>query len=751
MFETLFQYPARVFAKGEFLFLSPAPPWLLAVAILLAAGGLALLNFRSSGASRVNRRQRTAIWALEALTAALLLVILWQPALRVSSLRPRQNIVAVVVDDSRSMSLADEGPRRIDAAARVLNDGLLQGLSDRFQVRLYRAGRKLERIPGSAELTANQIATRLGETLRQAVAESATLPIGAIVLLSDGADNTGGIDLASLTDVRQRRIPVHTIGFGREQMGKDAELTGVELPARAVKGSKIAVQASFRQRGFSGGKARLLARSAGKTLASREVALRADGEAQTETLLVNAGEPGPQTIEVAIEGLEGEENPGNNALRRLVSVASARPRILYLEGEPKWDYKFLRRAMDDDRSVDFVSILRTTQNKIYRQGVANPQELEQGFPARAGELFTYQGLVIGGVEASYFTPAQQEAIRLFADRRGGGVLFLAGRAGLSDGGYASSPFAEILPVSLPDRKNTFKREPANAELTPAGRESAILRLEDSAERNAERWKKLPHLANYQEVGAAKPGAVVLAEAIPTSKGRFPLLATQAYGRGHVAMLATGGTWRWRMWQESTDTSHATFWQQLMRWLVSDTPSAVAGSTPRQVLSDDTRVELRGEVRDKLYSPVSDAMVEARVSGPGGLSATIPLPLEALSQGVYTAEWTAEKPGSYLVDLVATRGGQELGRDTIHFRREDGVAENFAVEQNRELLTKLSAETGGSYYRPANASKLLDEITFSEAGMTVKENFDLWNMPIVFLLLMALMAAEWLLRRRWGAV
>ncbi len=751
MFETLFQYPYRVFAKGEFLFLSPAPVWLLGLAVVLAIAGLALLNFRRTGVSRLDRRQRSLIFALQSLTVALLLVMLWQPVLRVSSLKPRQNIVAVVVDDSRSMALADGPTRRIDAAKQLLDANLLAKLSDRFQVRLYRAGEQLERVPATSKLTAAGNATRLGDTLRQAVAESATLPVGAIVLLSDGADNSGGIDLQSLTEVRQRRIPVHTIGFGREQMSRDAELVSVELPARAVRGSKLAVQVSFRQRGYSGTRARIAARADGKTLASREVVLRGDGESQSETLLVAAGEPGPRTIEVAIEGLEGEENTGNNALRRLVSVSPVRPRVLYIEGEPKWDYKFIRRAMDEDKSVDLVSILRTTQNKIYRQGIAEPKELEAGFPAQAEDLFAYQGLVIGAVEASYFTANQQEAIKLFADRRGGGVLFLGGRNGLSDGGYAASPFAEILPVALPDRKNTFRREPATVELTAAGRDSAIMRLDDAPERNAERWKKLPYLANYQEVGSPKPGAVVLAELLPTSKGRFPLLATQSYGRGHVAAFTTGGTWRWRMWQEHTDTSHATFWQQLFRWLVSDTPAQVVGSTPKPVLSDETRVELRGEIRDKAYRPVSDAAVEARITGPQGLSATVPLTLEPLSDGVYRADWTAAAPGSYVVELVATRGGQEVGRDTLHFRREDGVAERFGVEQNRELLTKLANETGGAYYRPDEAGRLADDIRFSEAGLTVRENFDLWNMPAVFWLLLLLIGGEWLLRRRWGAV
>ncbi len=748
MFELLFSYPARIFSKGEIVFLGAAPVWALWIAIVAAAVGLGLLIMRRTSMPSV---RRATIWTLQSLLAALLLTLLWQPALRVSSLKPQQNVVAVMVDDSRSMTTNEGGSTRLDQARQTLDSGLLQKLSDRFQVRLYRSGAGIERVSKTADFKGAQVATRLGDSLKQAAGEAATLPVGAVVVLSDGADNSGGIDAASLAEVRRLRIPVHTIGYGREKFDKDLELTQVELPARTLNGARLAAQVSFRQNGYANRKARLVARSDGKILANREVLLKADGRTQTESLLFAAGNPGPRTIEVAVEGLDGEENAKNNSLRRLVTVETAKPRVLYFEGEPRWDYKFIRRAFEEDKSVDLVSLLRTTPNKVYRQGVANPKELEDGFPAKAEELLAYQGLIIGGVEASYFTPTQQEAIKLFVDRRGGGVLFLGGRTGLADGGYNASQFAEILPVGLPDRKNTFHRDPANTELTPAGRDNLITRLDDSPDKNAEIWKKLPYLANFQELGTPKPGAVVLAEALPTSKGRLPLLVTQNFGRGRVAVLATAGTWRWRMLLDHADTKHATFWQQMLRWLVLDTPSRLSVSTPKTVLSDESQAPLRAELRDKTYLPVSDALVEARMTGPDGVTITVPMEPDPLNEGVYNANWTADKPGSYLAEVTARRGDEDLGKDLVNFRREDGVAENFGLEQNRELLEKLSSETGGHYYKPTEINKLVEEITFSEAGITVRETRDLWNMPIVFLLILLLRGSEWFLRRNWGAV
>jgi uncharacterized membrane protein len=405
--------------------------------------------------------------------------------------------------------------------------------------------------------------------------------------------------------------------------------------------------------------------------------------------------------------------------------------------------------MEDERSVQLTTILRTTQNKSYRQGLKDPKEMEEGFPVRAEELFAFDALVLGTVELAWFTPSQQELIRNFVDRRGGGVLFLGGRSSFSEGGWVRSPLSELIPVALPDRKGTFHRAPAAVELTAAGRDDLLTRIEEAPDRNAERWKKLPTLADYQELGPPRPGAVVLAELLPTSKGRLPLLATQNFGRGRTAVLATGGTWRWQMSQPLEDLSHERFWQQMLRWLVADAPSRVTAAMPRQVLSDEKQVRLRAEVRDASYQAVADAKVEARILGPEGLSAQVEMVPDPTTPGAYTLDWEAPKPGSYLTEVIAKRGETDLGRDTFTFLREDGVAENFGTQQNRELLTRLSAETGGSYYPISGAARLATDINYSEAGLSVREAKDLWSMPIVFLLIIGLRSAEWLLRRRWG--
>jgi uncharacterized membrane protein len=752
MFQLLFKYPAPVFSKGEFVLLAGWPTWVLVLFLLAATAGLALLIRlrRRQARSDLTSFQTTVIWLLESATVALLLLLLWQPAMSVAELKPQQNIIAILVDDSRSMSIFENGATREAKAVQALRSGTLAALQQKFQTRLYRLDSGVTRVSNLAELKASAPATRIGDGLKQLTEETAGLPIGAVVLLSDGSDNTGGIDRETITALRERHIPVHTVGFGQEQMARDIEIEDAEVESRALADSRLAVTVSFRQRGYAGRTSMLRVGDGGKTVGAREVTFGRDGEIQSESLLFDAGDAGAKAFQFSIDPLPGEANASNNSVVRLVNVEAGRRRILYMEGEPRWEYKFIRRAVEDDPVIHLVSMVRTTENNIYRQGIDDPTELADGFPSQSEDLFRYQALIIGSVEANYFTPGQQDLIKRFVNQRGGGLLLLGGRFALADGGWAASNMADLLPVVLPNRKNTFQRDPATVELTPAGAESIICRLVDDPDRNVERWKKLPYLMNYQDPGTPKPGAVVLAT-MSTGRGKLPFLVTENYGLGRTAVLATGGSWRWRMALPLEDQSHATFWQQLLRWLVTDTPGRVTASLTSPILFDAGRIQLSTAVRNKDYLPESDAHVEARITGPGGSSALVELTPDPTSPGLYHANWTADKAGSYHAEVVARTGDTEVGQDAVSFQRIDGVAENFHTEQNRELLQKLSSETGGRYWRPKDLSSLASEIPYSEAGITVRETKELWDMPAVFLLIVALRSAEWLLRRRWGFV
>jgi hypothetical protein len=771
MFEFFLKYPRSMYARGQFALLGAWPKWMLALLILAVAAGLAwLIRSRLAQAAPMMRGWRVwIIWGLQTLLAALVLVLLWHPAITVAELKPQQNIIAVLVDDSRSMAISEEGISRQAQAVEALQNGVLASLNRSFQTRLYRVDAVPARIDSLNDVKPDAPSTRIGDSLKQLSEETSDLPIGAVVLLSDGADNSGGIAEDAINALRARHIPVHTVGFGRERAAHDVELDDAVVAPRAVADSRIAVKITLHQRGYAGAKITLTVRdvNAGqvKVLAARTITLRPDGNLQTETLMCDIGGAGARTLQIAAAPLPGEENAANNAVTRMVNVGSEPRRILYIENEPRWEYKFIRQAEEDDRMVQIASMVRTSENKVYRQGIADPKELAGGFPSRPEEMFVYQGLIIGSVEAGYFTRGQQELIREFVDRRGGGLLLLGGQFALADGGWNASNLTDLLPTTLPTQVGTFHREAdpkngtthATAELAPAGVDSIITRLVDDPAANAAKWKKLPYLMDYEDPGTPKPGAAVLANMITPEGRKLPLLITENFGRGRTAIMATGGSWRWQMSSPLGDTAHDLFWQQLLRWLVSDTPGHVAASVPAQMLLDNGQVTLNAEVRDERYNPAPDARVEAHILGPSGVSALVEMTPVPDNPGQFQAAWSAPKSGDYLMEVTAQRADpktgavKELGRDVLTFQRLDGVAENFHTEQNRDLLERLARQTGGKYWKPSDLGKLPSSIPFSEAGVTTRETKDLWDLPLIFVVLLLLRFSEWWLRRKWGIV
>src|SRR5579863_5608288 len=262
MFEFFFKYPRSLYARGQFSLLGAWPQWMLVVLILAAAAVLAwLIRSRLAQAAPLVRSWRAwVIWGLQTLLAALVLVLLWQPAITVAELKPHQNIIAVLVDDSRSMAISEDGVTRQAQAVQALQNGVLASLNQKFQTRLYRVDTVPVRIDNLKDLQPSAPSTRIGDSLKQLSDETSDLPIGAIVLLSDGDDNTGGIDADAISALRARHIPVHTVGFGRERAAHDVELDDAVVAPRALAGSRLSAKITLHQRGYAGGKVNLTVR-----------------------------------------------------------------------------------------------------------------------------------------------------------------------------------------------------------------------------------------------------------------------------------------------------------------------------------------------------------------------------------------------------------------------------------------------------------------------------------------------------------
>jgi hypothetical protein len=276
----------------------------------------------------------------------------------------------------------------------------------------------------------------------------------------------------------------------------------------------------------------------------------------------------------------------------------------------------------------------------------------------------------------------------------------------------------------------------------------VTRLAADDEANKTAWDELPDLADFQTVGDLKPGAETLLEARFGGK-QLPLLVHQRYGLGNVYVLATGGTWRWQMQLPHEDQRHETFWRQFLQAAATTAPQAVTLTSDRVFYGDESTVVLRAEVRDKSYQPASDAAVTLEVSDGTGPPTTLAMTPVAGERGLYEAAYETQHTGVFRFEAIAKKADDELGRARFAVRREDGVIEHYHVQQNRPLLERLAAATGGRYFTVDDVGSLPEAVSFSDAGSVERQVLDLWNIPLAFLVLLLLKSAEWLVRLYWG--
>ncbi|HEX4051818.1 MAG TPA: hypothetical protein VHY19_13160 [Steroidobacteraceae bacterium] len=739
MLDWLLQYPLADYARGKLIFSSGAPIAAFVAAFAVGVVLIAALAWRRRGA--LGGARLAVLCALQACMLALALLALSQPALLRSSLARGQNSVAVLLDDSASMSFDDGGSTRLQQAHAVLDSPALSTLARRYRLRDYVFAGAAEAVNGYQALPAPGEATAIGDSVLQVLRELHTSALGAVIVVSDGANSAGTLSEDTLAQIAAYGVPVHTIGIGRERMPEDLELADVLLPARVLPGTAVAARASIRHDGP--GTTRLEVYDGERFIGSRDVTLSADTELTSVPIDFTLDQAGERELRFTLVPKAGERELRNNTRMRMVDVSERRANVLYVEGEPRWDYKFMRRALDQDEGVRLVSLLRTSLNGYYRQGIDTPAELQGGFPDDRPTLYGYDALIIGSMPAAAFKPAQLQMIRDFVSERGGSLLMLAGPYGLGDGGWGDTVVGQILPAGL--LADSFHRVRAPVLLTARGALSPMLQFADDPSANDKLWSQMPPVADYQDLGALRLAATSLLD-IRVGGRQQPLLVSEPYGRGHSMILATGGTWRWRMGLPSTDTRHQQFWRQLMRSLVSGVPRPFELSARSQ----GAAIVIRADLRDAAFMPLADATVTATASSPQEIS-TFPLQPLADQPGIYQAEYRPAHSGSFVIEASATSAGKPAGGAHTSLQYQQGDAEYFSLRQNRALLQRLSAATGARYWRPGRLDGLPDAISASPSGVVLQRVLPLWDAPLLFLLLLALKCGEWLMRRHWSVV
>ncbi len=758
-FEFLLGHQPAQWVDGRFSFGAPTHPAVL-IGGLAAIIGIVWISYRKTTVTG-NARLRVTLIALRSLLLAALMLCLLQPMLITSMPVPRQTDLAVIVDDSRSMTIPDmrDGLSRGNVAVDLLygENSLIDRLGEDFQPHVFGINAGSQPISGPQDLNFTAARTSLAAGLKEITLALQGLPLSGLILISDGGDNSSQDPIRAAQILAALEIPVFTIGLGQAAVLKDREITQVTTARTVMQESIFDVNVTVRNRGYAQQDFDIIIEDGDRIVASKKVPAGKSQTPQRHTLELTAEKEGPQVYVVRIPEEEDETILNNNRRRFLVNNEDKKSDVLYIEGHPRHEYKFIRRAVSGDKSLRLVTYLKTGPQKFLRQGITSPRELANGFPEKKEVLYKYAAIILGDISKSFFRADQLAMIREFVSERGGGYLMLGGSSALEDS-YFVSPIADVLPVTLPDRARLSSqlgdgvgREKFSLRLTPEGEHTAILRLGLDSAGNRQLWQKMPQLQGINLTGGAKPGATVLAihPSLRLGNEPLPVIAYQRYGRGRSMVITTASTWRWQMLLPHEDLSHERFWRQVLRWLAVPAPSPVELSLDRDSHGPGEQVNVRVRVSDSEYAPVNDATVWLKLTNPAGTIQDIQLKGVIDDEGIYRGVFKVHKDGIHLIEATATSPSGEVQEASTHFLVAEPLAEFIDAGLDADLLKTMAGVSGGKFYTASNANRLVTDLKGLQKIVPVTVEQEIWDKPIVLFLLVGLFTLEWLVRRRKG--
>ena len=747
MFEFLFNYPLDYYQRGT-LVLRWSWPVLVLAASLAALTALFLAGYLRPGFS--GRGRAVALGALRAAWVAPLTVLLFAPALVVGVAQSQRGDIAVLLDDSQSMRIGPANATRADTLNALFAPGkgtVAEVLAGRFALQFARYSQSAAALDETQALRFDGARSNPAAALRLARTGLANGNIAAAVLVTDGGNGDAAALRRELLAWRSAGLPVYTVGLGERRFARDLELVSVALPTQVLAGDRIEPRIVVQQRGLAGSEARLQVTSGGLLVHQESITVPAAERFAVTTQPLSLTDTGLQDLQFTLVPRGAETLTRNNHRAYTIPVAGRAARLLHFEGEPRFEIKFARRAVHDDHSLKLVSLVRTAENKYYRVGVDDPQDLVDGFPRDAATLFGYDAVILGSVESTLLEPDQQALLRDFVSRRGGSLLLLGGRHSFAEGGYAGSPLAALLPVDLEAADSAFRASVMLVPTTAGNRHPIVQALLRT--RNGGNLTALPPLTMVNPLRNAKPGATVLLRGEGSDARALVVLAYHRYGKGTVAVLSPRDTWRWQMHQSVPleDLSHETLWRQTLRWLVRPVRGRIrlAVEPARPVRGEQATI--RAEVLSPEYLPLAQARVAAVITDPLGNQHRTTLRPATGAPGVFTAAYPVSSQGSHEVSVTLNDSSDPVTASSS-FGADASGNEYYAAEMNEPLLRQIAHDTGGAFFTAANAGGLVDAIRARDASTRVQQRLGLHDAPAFYLLIVLLLALEWFLRRRW---
>ena len=778
--------------------------WLLPVGGFLAASALVLFwSYRAAPGGAL----RWACLALKVAALAALGLCLLEPLWFGEHARPGANLFAVMVDNSQSLQIKDAGSlqTRGEGLAELINPAhadWLAALADTFEIRRYLFDSRLQATTDFHELAFDGRSTGLSGALRTLADRYQGRPLAGVLLLTDG----NATDMRDSLPDLSRLPPVYPVVIGRQDPVKDIALQRVSVSQSAFEDAPVSVQADASAAGYRGQP--IVARltdDAGKAVQEKtltgggerdSLAFRFQLKPERSGLLfyqVKVGAAQSPLPGAATAGSD-EATLANNARVLVVNRGGGPYRILYVSGHPTWEYKFLNRAVQEDKEIDLVGLIRVarsepkfdfrgrvgeTSNPLYR-GFGNQAheevqrydqpvlvrlntrdavELRSGFPTVPEDLYSYDAVIVDDLEAAFFSPVQALLLQKFVSERGGGFLMLGGMQSFREGSYQRTPIGDMLPVYLDGPAGSPPAvAAARLQLTREGFLQPWARLRDNESDERARREAMPGFEVVNWVRGIKPGASLIATLGDLENGGTPALAVQRFGRGRTAALMVGDLWRWGLVDDGTHADMDKLWRQMIRWLVSDVPNRVELSVEPRAGDANNSVRLQVRARDAKFEPMDEASVAIEIEpvlfdgAAGALGKPIRLLAEpALTEtGLYEATYVPRLTGGYRATAIVTNSvGAEVGRSTAGWSVDLAADEFHSLTPNIALLEQLARKTGGQVIDAKDLNSFVRRLPNIKAPIMESWSFPLWHTPEMFGFALICLLADWGLRRRKG--
>jgi uncharacterized membrane protein len=768
-----------------------SPEWLIPSAIL--SGFLAILIVWNYRRSQGPRWVKFTCAGLKLLGIVALGLCLLEPLLTGTRPQPGANVFVVLVDNSQSMQVRDgdsSEASRADWVKRLLegNAAWRTRLGQDFDTRNYIFDTHLRGVKGFDGMGFDGRASSLHASLASVVKRYQGRPLAGILLLSDGnATDTAEIDWSTLP-------PIYPVLPSSSSTQKDIAVSRVTVSQTNFEAAPVTFQTEISTQGFKDQPViAIVSNETGKEIERQEVKPSADREVLNFRFQIRPEKSGigfyriDARLKSELNGsISSEQTLANNSRLAVVDRAGGPYRVLYVSGRPNWEYKFLRRSLEEDSEVHLVGMIRVarrepkfdfrnprsgTDNPLYknfdnpnaetaerhdqpvliRLGTQDATELRTGFPQASADLYKYHAIIIDDLEAEFFSPDQLALMRNFVSRRGGGFLMLGGPDSFTTGKYDRTPVGDLLPVYLDRASANTGTDDYRLLLTREGWLQPWVRTRKTEEDENRRLNSMNGFHTLSQVSRSKPGASVLAQVRDASGKEMPALVAQPFGKGRSSALLLGDFWRWGLRRDDArQDDFERSWRQMVRWLVADVPGRVdVQATPNADEALPT-IDLTVRASDAEYLPLDNATVTLRITRPNKEELSLTAEPDPREAGQYIAKYVPREAGAFrAMATVTSPDGSPVGNREVGWCVQPQADEFARLEPNRELLENIAKRTQGEMVSAEKLSQFVSDLPSRNAPSMEAWVSPLWHRGWYFAFAITCLAAEWGLRRRYG--